>query len=493
MKKLLSFALVLVLIISAFSGCRSSKKAKTADAPVETTEEPETVSSEYPSVPVHVEGAVFSGQAGDSVAVDLVFAPDMILLADNTVYDPDIASFSALMCADSYFREKDLDKGTQNRVLVDGKNAEDYDFTALMTEIGFSDAKHIETYKEKEYEFDTNDSATMNLGYMDTENADLFVAVVRGCFSAGEWLSVFDPGADSDNYGILTGEHPEWNEKTTFKGAGVAAERALEFIDSFIEEHDDESKENVILITGHSRGGMIAEILGAAFEERKDTRSFTYTFNASPVTENPEAKNCETVFNVFDSNDFYSDVLPFGSETFFRYGRDISADMSSDDSLKSSVAGLKGRDDYQCASPEVLSKYAEMFGNLFPDRSSLYDAVGFSERFENEADAQSRFDELVSLAGAEEGLGLDSAMTIEKIASSDGTYDVAVNYSGAVILAGYSKVLAYGGAAYDAFASLFSGDPDACAIAQLLNENAAGLSGGHLLINGYVLSRDYEG
>ena len=249
------------------------------------------------SAAVHVDGAIFSGTDGKSIALTAKFNPDWLTAGDNTVYNGNLAAFAALLSTDTYFREKDLAKGTQNRVITDG--TEEYSFASLMTAFGFTDTEHVESYKAKTYETDTNDSVTMNLAHCLWSDRDVYVVAVRGCFSAGEWMSAFDPGTQSDD------SHPDWKNRTNMKGFDIAANRALEFINGFVSAHDDPGKPNSILITGHSRGAAIAEILGAMFEDNEDFSSRTYVFNSMAVTTDEKAKNYRTVFNIFDSGDLY--------------------------------------------------------------------------------------------------------------------------------------------------------------------------------------------
>ena len=106
-------------------------------------------------IPVTVEGSIFSGEAEGKIPLDLKFNYDWITKGNNKKYNADLAAFSALLCDDAYFRQKDLEKGSQNRVVVNNSN-EEYDFTLLLKELGFTDTKHIESFKEKP----TNSSIT---------------------------------------------------------------------------------------------------------------------------------------------------------------------------------------------------------------------------------------------------------------------------------------------------------------------------------------------
>lgn len=442
------------------------------------------------SFPVTVEGAIFGGKADDRIDTALNFDAKWLTKGDNEKYSKDLAAFSALISADVYFRAKDVDKGTQNRVLFDGEKAEEYDWTALLKHLGFSDVEYIESYKAKEYTADTNDSATMTMGYMSSDNKyDVYVIALRGCFSAQEWMSIFDPGSAGESYTSYTGAHEEWKNTDHFKGVDIAANRAKEFIDEFIASHDDPAKKNCILLTGHSRGGMLANLLGAEYEKNTNAKTFTYTFNTMGVTNDSAATSYKTIFNVFDANDFYTNVLPFKNEPFYRYGKNVTVSIADSDKVKDELSSLKGRDDYACTNAEALADYANMFGRRFADRASLYEKEILTETFSSEDEALARAEELRTLTGSESGLGLETFCVVnDAISNGDGTYSVSMEYCGAALLWGYCKTLAYGTDAYNAFKTIFSGDELGCEIADFLADNAAGITGGHALANSYVLA-----
>lgn len=467
MKKIVSFLVIAVMAAGLLAGCGKS------------TEE---------TYPAHIEGSIFGGAAGANIGLDIKFDPKWMTKGDNTKYNKDLAAFAAIICADTYFRTKDLDKGTQNRVLLDANDAADYDWTLLMKSIGFTDVKYVESFKAKEYAADGNDSATLTMGYRDDDKNDIFVIALRGSFSIQEWFSVFDPGCDSAEYTAWTGEHAEWTNKNYMKGMDVAANRSMEFIDEFIAANDDPSKQNCILITGHSRGAELANIIGAKMEKESDAKAFTYTFNTMGVTTDKGATEYKTIFNISDIHDFYSNPLPFAKEDFYRYGKDMTLDIAENNEVKEALAALKGRDDYTSMSLEALDEYKALFGQRFEDRASLYTSQSESFAFDTKEQAQESFEELENLIGSENGLGLEAWCKLGEVTDKDGKYEVAVEYCGGSLLAGFAKVLAYGSAAHDAFVNLFSGDELACQIVDFFMENAAGISGGHVLANGYVIS-----
>ena len=439
------------------------------------------------TVPAHVEGALFGGANEDNIPVEVRFDPAWITTADNTVYQKDLAAFAALLSTDTYFRAKDLEKGKQNRVLQDGHT--DYDWTDLLKSLGFTDVEYVESFRQKEYTADTNDSATLLMGHQVTDGKyDTYVFTLRGAFSIQERFSAFDPGWDGEAYTALTGEHPEWTDPQASKGLAIGAGRAKEFMQDFMAAHDDPALPNCVLCTGHSRGGSLANLLGAGFETDPDVRSYTYTFDAMGVTTEPQPGDFHTIFNLFDTNDYYSDPLPFGQEPFYRYGQDLSLDLSEKQEILDAVAKLVGRDDYAGFSAKVRERYNTLFGEKFPDRASLYDPLTLVWVFDTQQEAEARLAECQKLMGAEEGLALEPLCRMGEVAEDAGKYTVTMEYCGAALLIGYAQILAYGEPAATAFTSLFDRDDVACEIAALLLDNLAAMNSAHRLADAYVMA-----
>lgn len=474
MKKTISVIITLLLITAMIAG---------------------TGYAEETTLPVHVEGSIFGGSSSDSIGLELRFDPEWITEGDSTVYNAELAAFSAIASADIYFRTKDLERGTQNRVLIDGSDPGQYDQTVLLSRLGFSDVRYVESFKAMAYETDPNDSVTLMLAYCnDRDRYDCFVVAVRGCFSSGEWNSVFDVGHDDGAYIAMTGMHPEWTDTDLMKGVGIAANRAMEFIGDYIAAHDDPARGNCILVTGHSRGGAVAQIIGARFEDDQSTKSCTYTFNASPVTDKKEAEGYGTVFNIFDSADFFADCLPFGNETFYRYGRTLSADIGRRTDILKAVSGIKGTDDYRHLKDGPAAGYRELFGRLFPDRASLYEKHTVTRWFADKASADAELERCRALAGAESGLGVEQFCSLSGVEKSeDGKYGFSIGCCRAALLQSVGRILAYGQSACDAVKQLFSEEEGICAIADLIMENAGDITAGHRILNSYALTGFLQG
>ena len=437
-----------------------------------------------------VEGAIFGGQSDAKIDVDVSLDLKWITTKKNTVYQPELAKFCALLSSDSYFRQKDLDKGRQNRVVFAENADTEYSVTDFLTAFGFTDAEHYESYLVLEDPTDSNDSVTLNIGHQVADGKyDVYAVVIRGCFSWQEWCSAFDPGCSDANYNGLTGSHPDWTHSEYHKGIDIAANRTLAFIEDFIAGHNDETLPDCILLTGHSRGGSIANILGAHFEKDSAIRSYTYTFNTMPAACDADAGRYQTIFNVFDTNDFFTDPFPFTEGSFRRYGTDISLSASGSEEFKAQVQALKGLNDYVSVSADTAAEYRRLFAERFPSREMLCDTESLTFVYDDEESAAAGRENFVALISSENGLGVEDLCRVSEIVKgNDGTFTLTVEYNGLALLRSYAKILAYGPAAYDAFVKLFAGEETGCEIAALIVENIDAINGGHLLGYSYLLS-----
>lgn len=479
MKKTVSLILVIAMLIVSLTACG----AKTEKIKMNAV----------------AEGSIFGGKSDDKIEVEVSFDPKWITKDSNTVYNPDLAQFCVLLSADSYFRAKDLDKGRQNRVLLDG-NGEEYEMTSFLSAVGFTETEHYESFSATADPTDPNDSVTLNIGHQTFDGKyDLFAVVIRGCFSWQEWSSAFDPGCIDEKYEELTGSHPDWTHKNILKGIDVAANRALAFIKDFMAKNNDGKLPDRILLTGHSRGGTIANVLGAYFEKETDVGSYTYTFNSVPAARAlsvdsdavfpKDTGSYKTIFNVFDEGDFFTDPFPFENGKFSRFGTDMTVSVADNETVRAKIAELKGRDDYVSVPKETADEYRRLFAERFPDREKLCETETLTFTYDNEEKAAAGRDELAALVGAESGLGLEDLCRVGDVSTTaDGKFEVTVAYFGLTWLRSYAKILAYGKTAYDAAAKLFAGDEIGCRIAKLIAENAASISGGHLLANTYVVA-----
>ncbi len=304
------------------------------------------------------------------------------LFGSNTKYDDDLSIFSSILASDIYEHLYiDFKSG------ISGGNDTN---TTLLKKLGYSDVENINLY-EKGYGVDTDDMSEAVIGHRkytyNGEEREIVILTIRGTGpkpgtedGIREWSSNFDVGADTNDYYSKVGySHPDWKTKGHHKGFDVAANRILSYVKTYLNKyHIDSVDKKSILITGHSRGAGIANILGEYFErEKKDYKSFTYTF-ASPFTTTLN-RTCNTVFNVVNSDDLIP-KLPLAAWGFKRYGTTKSISVADkyetywyesllSGNIKGTFEWLTG---YDYRNDTGVNRTVNAFAGIANNRNELY-------------------------------------------------------------------------------------------------------------------------
>ena len=246
------------------------------------------------------------------------------ILDNGSVYNRDLATLALMYAADIYSDGKYVKITDGART---GGGDDDVSFGKLL---GLSDTVRIEISK-KEYKTDKDDITDVFVGHRKIEyngkSREIIIVSVRGTNGTNEeWSSNFDVGADTSDYYNAIGE-TEWKNKEHHKGFDVTAERVLDELREYFAEHLDASSQKNILITGHSRGAGIANLLGKYFEDDSSFNSHTYTFAAPNTTTSASASSYSTIYNIVNKDDLVP-FLPHEGWGFTKYGttKQISID-----------------------------------------------------------------------------------------------------------------------------------------------------------------------
>lgn len=262
-------------------------------------------------------GTMTYNSSGDTCNVE--FTVDYSLLfGDNTVYQKDLSVFSIVYASEMY-----SDVSVAITSGTTGGNGSPATFGSLF---GLQDVEDIHLTAD-EYDVDKDDLSEFAVGhrtvYYQGYEKEIIVLAVRGTNSTNaEWSSNFDVGADTAEYYAAMGDsHPDWVNKKNHKGFDVAMNRILTKFYDYVDRHglDELGRDKTILITGHSRGAAIANLLGAHFEDSADYESFTYTFASPYSTTDENAANYKTIFNVANEDDLIA-YLPLEVWGFAKYG-----------------------------------------------------------------------------------------------------------------------------------------------------------------------------
>ena len=235
----------------------------------------------------------------------------------NNVYYNELSKLAVLYASDVY--------GGCYVQVTEGAVGGSDEATAFGKLFGMQDAEDIHI-RASDYAVDKDDLTEFFVGhrtiYRSGQKQELVILSVRGTNATNaEWSSNFDVGANTnDYYNALGFSHPHWKDYANHKGFDVAMNRVLEKFADYEKRHGlDKMSNKVILVTGHSRGAGIANLLGGHFEDRADYKSYTYTFAAPYATTHSDAGNYRTVFNVVNSDDMIP-YLPLQEWGFKKYG-----------------------------------------------------------------------------------------------------------------------------------------------------------------------------
>lgn len=293
-----------------------------ASNPGETDTDFDGVDDSYDSSPRdnHGSGVMRYNIDGSSYNLNIEFNMDYrnLIAEENDVYTKDISMLSILYATDVY----DTAHIEVNNFSRTGGSETGTNFGDLM---GLQDTRYV-AVNSVDYAEDKDDITDFFIGHKKVvykgEAHEVIVVSMRGTDGTNEeWSSNFDIGADTSEYYAATGaSHPYWKNKQHHKGFDVAANRALEKINVYIDQYVNPYAKKSILITGHSRGAAIANILGKHFEEQEDYRAYTYTFATPRTTTAANAASYQTIFNVDNTDDIIS-YMPLDSWGFTKYGK----------------------------------------------------------------------------------------------------------------------------------------------------------------------------
>lgn len=171
----------------------------------------------------------------------------------------------------------------------------------------------------------------------------------------------------------------DWKTEENHKGFDITTNRILKYVKPYADKYVNESCA-AYWITGHSRGGAIANLLSAyLIDEGQEV--YAYTFAAPNTTTNNEylTRKYDSIFNVVNGDDFVP-MLPAEDWGFNRYGRTFDSIKVSDyiddweDMMSDNVVGYLGnsKDYSEYNYDSSLNNTIEKIADLVNDRNECY-------------------------------------------------------------------------------------------------------------------------
>lgn len=266
---------------------------------------------------------------------------------NNMIYYKDLAVLSSICAFDiysynpedkkekgrdmSYLDVKSMDHAISKKTNLPVKTSKSEQFSTyvgdnskkpsiLLEKLGLEDISNI---KLNGYTEDPDDITEILIGHLKLrykgKDRNMIVLVVRGTNGTNsEWTSNFDVGAATTQYTNLTGNHRDWTNKENHKGFDVTANRVIAAVEKYLNTYS--LNEGSILITGHSRGAAVANLVGKYFEDKKTLKPFTYAFATPNTTTSSNVSAYKTIFNIVNEDDMVP-YMPLQKWGFKKYGR----------------------------------------------------------------------------------------------------------------------------------------------------------------------------
>lgn len=209
----------------------------------------------------------------------------------------------------------------------------------------------------------------MIISSQEMEDTTLVAVVLRGTF-AKEWYSNFEIGRNV-------------NQTKTHEGYKTATEFALDKLDMYMVNYGIDRDHCKFLITGHSRGGAVANLMAKSLVDMYGTDNvYAYTFASPNTTTSSEAKDphYSNIYNFVNPEDFITQV-PLKSWGFTKYGRTIvfpDADTSVNydkfiSIVKEKYQQYSGRELKTYSGTTKLNEFLESANSLAPTIKDYYD------------------------------------------------------------------------------------------------------------------------
>ncbi len=248
---------------------------------------------------------VNSDVATGKVANVPITVRDSYFSESSTKYNHNLAKLSMSLSASAYNSKW---RPTLNQYIKSALN-----------DLGFEDLNFTNYVAIKDTEAN---EIGLSLGHktisVNNETFDLIVIVCRGT-EGGEWYS---------NFNLSKSNNGKYDDKI-HNGFDIAALGSQAIINEYINNYVGSSgRKKKILLTGHSRGGAVANLLGAKITKENKIANkhdiFTYTF-ATPNVEmitSLQKDSMENIFNIVNPEDFVTCSI-LNSWGYNKYGKDL--------------------------------------------------------------------------------------------------------------------------------------------------------------------------
>lgn len=253
---------------------------------------------------------------------------------DSKTYNHTLANTSLALCGASYASAA----ATKNALEAFGfEQVKSYNYGRTLSE---NDCDYV-CYSFGSKEVLLNDGST----------AYLIAVIIKGTSGNEEWYSNFDIGYDIRHKGFDT-------------AAGRLFDDLKAYMATIHRENPSYKNTNKFLVTGHSRGAAVANLISARLSDSDYSTNrnvYGYTFATPAVSKQASETGYENIFNIVSGEDFVPQ-LPLAKWGFKRYGVDLS--------LPSRSYYRSGQ--FSVVSDKMCNKFEQLTGESFKEYDGFF-------------------------------------------------------------------------------------------------------------------------
>ena len=227
--------------------------------------------------------------------------------------------------------------------------------------IAFDNLKEMSFENSVKFSYDKDykgDVVGLIISSKRMSDCTLIAIIIRGTVGR-EWYSNFDTGYSS-----------------THKGFEHSSEFVYEKLKLYITKYSLENEKLKFLVTGHSRGGAVANLLSKQLIDLYGSQNvYAYTFASPNTTTIHEDDKYQNIFNIVNSQDIIA-YLPLESWGYTKYGTTIEIsptdDEESENNVQSVFKDITGNDYTQFDDDTAVDNCLEELYNLSNNVDEYY-------------------------------------------------------------------------------------------------------------------------
>ena len=262
---------------------------------------------------------------------------DGYFLQDATKLNGEVAKMSVALAAAAYDKDS---------------------IDSIISDMGFSiinTGTHSVSYDDSRLSLDDNDHVAYTIARKQIDGYTVYCVPIKGTGKNAEWYSDFNLGEGDDHLGFYN----------------AAVEVNNELVD-FINSDGTSLSKTIVLLTGHSRGAAVTNIIAAWLDKKSqipDAQIFGYAFACPAVSVNFD-HSLKNIYNFNNPGDLVT-LLPMEDWGYGRNGTDINVYGGTLPVRENVYYQFKRNIGIDCRSEDSPITYLNLIKTFIPDKKTF--------------------------------------------------------------------------------------------------------------------------